>query len=104
MQRVVPFAFVQASEQAPQLSTSARTSDSQPFLTSPSQSSNPGSQSMLQVWSAQEGVPFSSLQTVSHMPQDSTAVRSISQPLAGSESQSARPAAHPRSLHTPPLQ
>ncbi len=66
---------------------------SQPFITLPSQFSNPGVQRVSHTLEAQIGVPFGrSTQTFRHAPQLFTSVlRTASQPFIALPSQSARP-------------
>jgi hypothetical protein len=97
-----PFAE-QWLSQVPQVSGELRLA-SQPFLGSPSQSSKPGLHVTLQTPSVQTPLPFAGMHLWSQAPQWAGAVSvSISQPFAGSPSQSEWPLAqlgtHAPSLH-----
>jgi hypothetical protein len=87
----------------PQLSGSFVTFVSQPFEQSPSQSAVPGLQAQMpQTPAEQVGLPPTAGQTLPHAPQFwMSVVRSISQPLEASPSQSARPGAQ---TQLPPAQ
>lgn len=100
----VPLVESHTLPQMPQLPVLVLMLVSQPFVTSPSQSSQPGSHSMVQVPLAQPGVPRFELHRLPHTPQSETVfLRSVSQPLATFLSQSSQPPAqvieHVPALH-----
>ncbi|MFO0627974.1 MAG: hypothetical protein U0325_20530 [Polyangiales bacterium] len=84
-----------ARSQPPQCATLLRVSASQPFAALPSQSAKPVAQTLTpQTPAAQRAVPLAGVHARPHPPQWARLSRvSTSQPLVGSPSQSALPAA-----------
>lgn len=86
---VVPFALVHAVEQSPQCVVAVDRSTSQPLVALLSQLPKPELQAMPQVPLEHEAVPCVESQTLAHAPQFWTSpLTLVSQPLAGSPSQS----------------
>ena len=96
----------QAMPQPSQLPGSLPVFVSQPFAGSSSQSMKPAAQAPIaHLPAAQVGVALGSEQTVPQLPQLVGSVPvSISQPFAGSSSQSTKPASHAPTTHAPPMQ
>ncbi len=100
-----PSVGAQAWPQTPQFAASERTSRSQPFAGIPSQSPKPTAHvATLHAPAAQYGVASGRLQAAPHALQLPTEVSVlVSQPFAGTLSQSPNPARH-RDAHVPRLQ
>ncbi|MEZ4393138.1 MAG: hypothetical protein R3A48_18785 [Polyangiales bacterium] len=103
-QLAVALGSVQVAPQAPQCARAVLTSVSQPLVASPSQSPRPALQvATAQTPARQVALPPETAHAFRHAPQCEGDTRvSVSQPLAASPSQSAKPAAQVSTRHTPP--
>lgn len=105
VQTVVPFAFVQAAPQLPQLVALVFRFASQPFEARPSQLPKPVLQAPSTQAAAEQLAPaFANVQALPHEPQlVAVVLRFVSQPFVGSPSQSPNPAAQ-AGTHAPAVQ